>query len=55
VRQAEFSAWLAGAGLRHGLAYGGTDEIGWKAVENPVPWHDFQATVLHLLGSTTSG
>ena len=33
-----------------GFAYGSTDEVGWKAVENPVPWHDFHATVLHLLG-----
>lgn len=45
-----FSVWLAGAGLKHGVAYGATDEIGWKAVENRVPWHDFHATVLHLLG-----
>jgi hypothetical protein len=41
---------VAGAGLRHGMAYGATDEIGWKAVEKPVPWHDLHATVLHLLG-----
>lgn len=45
-----FSGWLAGAGLRAGFAYGGTDEIGWKAADKPVPWHDFHATVLHLLG-----
>ncbi len=45
-----FSVWLAGAGLKHGLAYGSTDDIGWKAVENRVHWHDFHATVLHLLG-----
>lgn len=45
-----FSIWAAGAGLKPGIAYGATDEIGWKAVENPVPWHDFHATVLHLLG-----
>jgi hypothetical protein len=45
-----FSVWLAGAGLKHGLAYGATDEIGWKAAENPVSWPDFHATVLHLLG-----
>jgi len=45
-----FSCWLAGAGLKPGLAFGATDEVGWKAVENPVPWHDFHATVLHLLG-----
>ena len=45
-----FSCWLAGAGLKKGSAYGATDEVGWKAVENPVAWHDFHATVLHLLG-----
>jgi hypothetical protein len=45
-----FTSWLAGAGLKKGLSYGATDEIGWKAVENRVDWHDFHATVLHLLG-----
>jgi len=45
-----FSIWVAGAGFKKGMAYGATDEIGWKAVENPVAWHDFHATVLHLLG-----
>lgn len=45
-----FSCWLAGAGLKAGLAYGATDEVGWRAAESPVPWHDFHATVLHLLG-----
>jgi hypothetical protein len=45
-----FSVWLAGAGLKGGMAYGKTDDIGWKAAENPVPWHDFHATLLHLLG-----
>lgn len=45
-----FSVWLAGAGLKHGLAYGSTDEIGMKAVENRVHWNDFHATVLQLLG-----
>lgn len=45
-----FSVWLAGAGLKGGIAYGKTDEIGWKAVENPVHWYDFHATLLHLLG-----
>jgi uncharacterized protein (DUF1501 family) len=48
--QYAFSVWLAGAGLKHGLAYGATDEIGWKSVENRVAWPDFHATVLHLLG-----
>ena len=45
-----FTVWMAGAGLRSGLTYGATDEIGWRAVENRVHWHDFHATVLHLLG-----
>ena len=45
-----FCVWLAGAGLKHGMAYGSTDEIGWKAAENIVTWPDFHATVLHLLG-----
>jgi len=45
-----FTCWLAGAGLKHGMAYGATDEVGWKSVENRVDWHDFHATILHLLG-----
>jgi len=45
-----FSVWLAGAGLRSGLAYGSTDDTGMKAVEGRTHWHDFHATVLHLLG-----
>lgn len=45
-----FTVWMCGAGLKPGLAYGATDEVGWKAVENRVSWHDFHATVLHLMG-----
>jgi len=45
-----FSCWMAGAGLKPGFAYGRSDEIGWKTVENPVTWHDFHATVLNLFG-----
>lgn len=45
-----FSVWMAGAGLKHGVAYGATDEIGMRAAEKPVHWHDFHATVLALLG-----
>ncbi len=45
-----FSIWMAGAGLKSGLAYGATDELGFKAVEQRVHWHDLHATVLHLLG-----
>lgn len=45
-----FSVWLAGGGVRGGLAYGATDDVGWRSVEDIVHWHDFHATVLHLLG-----
>ncbi|MES1213501.1 MAG: DUF1501 domain-containing protein [Singulisphaera sp.] len=45
-----FTVWMAGAGLKHGLTYGATDDVGYRAVEKPVHWHDFHATVLHLLG-----
>ena len=45
-----FSCWLAGGGVKAGFGFGQTDEIGWKTVENPVHWHDFHATVLHLMG-----
>ncbi len=45
-----FSCWMAGAGLKPGMAAGATDDVGWKAVERPIPWHDFHATVLHLFG-----
>lgn len=45
-----FSCWMAGAGLKPGLAFGETDDIGWKTVQRPIPWHDFHATVLHLFG-----
>jgi hypothetical protein len=45
-----FTTWLAGAGLKHGLAFGASDDIGWKAVEDRVDVHDFHATILHLLG-----
>ena len=45
-----FTVWMAGAGLRPGLSYGATDEFGYRAVEDRVHWHDFHATVLHLLG-----
>nr|WP_315852442.1 DUF1501 domain-containing protein [Tuwongella immobilis] len=45
-----FSMWLAGGGVRGGMAYGATDEFGFRAVENPVHVHDLHATMLHLLG-----
>ena len=39
-----------GAGLRRGLSYGNSEELGFHAVEDPVHVHDLQATILHLLG-----
>lgn len=45
-----FTTWMAGAGLKGGMCYGATDEIGWKATELPVSWPDLHATLLHLLG-----
>ncbi len=47
---AGFSVWMAGGGVKGGTVYGGTDEIGYKAVENRTSVHDFHATMLHLLG-----
>ena len=45
-----FSIWLAGGGIKGGLAYGATDEFGYRAVENRVHIHDIHATMLHLMG-----
>lgn len=45
-----FTGWLAGGGVKGGLAYGATDEYGVKIAEKPVHIHDFHATILHLLG-----
>jgi hypothetical protein len=45
-----FTMWLAGGGVRGGLAYGATDEFGWDAITNRVHVHDLHATILHLLG-----
>jgi hypothetical protein len=45
-----FTTWLAGGGVRPGISYGASDDLGINAVENPVHVHDFQATLLHLLG-----
>lgn len=44
------SMWMAGAGIRGGLVYGATDELGYRAVENICTVHDLHATMLHLLG-----
>jgi hypothetical protein len=45
-----FLMWMAGGGVKGGVSYGATDEIGYKAAENPVSVHDVHATILHLLG-----
>ncbi len=45
-----FSFLLAGGGIKGGLSYGSTDELGYAAEENPVAVPDFHATMLHLLG-----
>jgi hypothetical protein len=45
-----FTVWLAGAGLKPGIAHGATDDVGYKAVEHRTSWYDFHATILHLLG-----
>ena len=45
-----FSMLLAGGGVKGGLAFGTTDELGMKAAEHPVHVHDLHATILHLLG-----
>jgi hypothetical protein len=45
-----FTIWMAGAGVKAGYTLGQTDEFGYNIVSNPVHVHDFQATILHLLG-----
>ena len=45
-----FTMWLAGGGVRGGMAFGATDDYGWHAVDNKVHVHDLHATILHLMG-----
>jgi hypothetical protein len=45
-----FTIFLAGGGVKAGMAHGATDEYGYDAVENKVHMHDLHATILHLLG-----
>ena len=45
-----FTMWMAGAGVKKGFVYGETDEFSYNIVKNPVHVHDFQATLLYLLG-----
>jgi uncharacterized protein (DUF1501 family) len=45
-----FTMWLAGGGIRPGVAIGATDELGYRVAQDPVHVHDLHATALHLLG-----
>ena len=45
-----FVMWMAGGGVQGGVSYGETDEVGFRAVVNPVSVHDIHATILYLLG-----
>jgi hypothetical protein len=45
-----FSIWMAGGGIKPGIAYGETDEFGYNIVKDPVSVHDFHATILNLMG-----
>ncbi|MEC8928131.1 MAG: DUF1501 domain-containing protein [Verrucomicrobiota bacterium] len=45
-----FTMLLAGGGVKGGITYGATDELGYQAADNPLHMHDVNATILHLLG-----
>jgi hypothetical protein len=45
-----FTLWMAGAGVKPGISYGETDEMGYHVVNNPVQVRDFHATLLDILG-----
>jgi hypothetical protein len=45
-----FTLWMAGGGIRPGMTYGASDDLAMNVAHDPVHVHDFQATVLHLLG-----
>lgn len=45
-----FNMWMAGGGVKPGMSYGNTDELGYHATENPMHVRDLHATILHLLG-----
>jgi uncharacterized protein (DUF1501 family) len=48
--QYAFTIWMAGGGVRPGVTYGATDELGYHVALDPVHVHDLQATILHLMG-----
>jgi hypothetical protein len=45
-----YTQWMAGGGVKSGLTYGASDDLGMNVAENGVHVHDFQATIMHLLG-----
>lgn len=45
-----FTIWMAGGGVKPGMVYGETDDFSYNIIKDPVHVHDFQATMLHLLG-----
>ena len=45
-----FTIWMAGGGLKNGISFGETDEIGFSGIQGSVSPYDIQATILHLLG-----
>ena len=45
-----FTMWFAGGGMKNGIVYGETDELGFNVTRDPVHVHDLNATILHLLG-----
>jgi hypothetical protein len=45
-----YTMWMAGGGVKRGMSFGETDEIGYTGVKDRVHIHDLQATILHLLG-----
>lgn len=45
-----FTLWMAGGGVKPGITYGASDDLGFNVIENPVHVHDLQATILHLMG-----
>ena len=50
-----FTVWMAGGGVKGGYVHGETDELGYSAIDKPVHVHDFNATILHLLGIDHEG
>ena len=45
-----FTIWMAGGGVKRGITYGKTDDFGYNIVQDGVHVHDFNATILHLMG-----